>query len=94
MINKPTVAELLNKADNRYRLVIATAKRARQLVLGSHTISTVTDSSPVTQAAIEIDEGTLKVYDQNGWDELEEKRATEGYELKVLNLLPKDEAKS
>ena len=31
MLVKPTVAQLLNKAENRYRLAIATAKRARQI---------------------------------------------------------------
>ena len=29
---KPTVQELLTKAKNRYELVIATSKRARQIV--------------------------------------------------------------
>ena len=31
MIVKPTVTELLTKANNRYELVIATARRARQI---------------------------------------------------------------
>ena len=35
MMVKPTVAELLQHAENRYALVIATAKRARQLSLGA-----------------------------------------------------------
>ena len=30
MMVKPTVNELLEKAENRYALVIATSKRARQ----------------------------------------------------------------
>ena len=33
MLVKPTVAELLDKAENRYRLAIATAKRARQIAI-------------------------------------------------------------
>ena len=31
MMIKPSVAELLEKVDNRYELVIATSKRARQI---------------------------------------------------------------
>lgn len=35
MMVKPTVAELLKKAKNRYELVIATSKRARQIAEGA-----------------------------------------------------------
>ena len=35
MMVKPTVAELLTKANNRYELVIATARRARQIAAGA-----------------------------------------------------------
>ena len=31
MMVKPSVTELLKKVDNRFELVVATAKRARQL---------------------------------------------------------------
>lgn len=34
MIVKPTVGKLLTKAKNRYELVIATARRARQIAAG------------------------------------------------------------
>ena len=34
MIIKPTVTDLLKIADNRFELVIATAKRARKLAEG------------------------------------------------------------
>ena len=33
MMVKPTVGELLRRAENRYALVIATAKRARQIAV-------------------------------------------------------------
>ena len=35
MMVKPSVSELLKKADNRYELVIATARRARQIAAGA-----------------------------------------------------------
>ena len=34
MMVKPTVKELLTKVDNRFELVVATAKRARQIANG------------------------------------------------------------
>ena len=37
MMVKPTVAELLKKAKNRYELVIATSKRARQIAVLPYT---------------------------------------------------------
>ena len=37
MMVKPTVQELLTKAKNRYELVIATSKRARQIAILPYT---------------------------------------------------------
>ncbi len=60
MIVKPTVAELLNKVeDNRYALVIMTAKRARQIASGKQPMTSAKDTSPVTLAADEIAEGKV-----------------------------------
>ena len=60
MIVKPTVAELLNKVeDNRYALVIMTAKRARQIASGKQPMTLAKDTSPVTLAADEIAEGKV-----------------------------------
>ena len=61
MIVKPTVTELLKKAKNRYELVIATSKRARQIATGSEILTDEDDESPVTLAADEIAEGKVKV---------------------------------
>ena len=69
MIVKPTVVELLEKAENRYSLVIATAKRARQIARGSHPMTDKEDVSPVTLAADEIEEDKVKIYNENQWDE-------------------------
>ena len=60
MIVKPTVAELLNEVDdNRYALVIMTAKRARQIAAGEPVLTSAKDESPVTLAADEIAEGKI-----------------------------------
>ena len=60
MIVKPTVAELLKEVDdNRYALVIMTAKRARQIAAGAPVLTNAKDESPVTLAADEIAEGIV-----------------------------------
>lgn len=61
MMVKPTVAELLQHAENRYALVIATAKRARQLSLGAGPLIDKKEASMVTLAADEIAEGVVKI---------------------------------
>ena len=61
MIIKPTVQELLKKAKNRYELVVATSKRARQIAEGAEVKTTVKEVSPVTLAANEIAEGKVEI---------------------------------
>ena len=61
MIVKPSVTELLKKALNRYELVIATAKRARQIAAGDEPKTDVKEESPVTLAANEIAEGKVTI---------------------------------
>lgn len=60
MMVKPTVKELLTKVDNRFELVVATAKRARQIANGEDVLINTDEEAPVTVAANEIAEG--KVY--------------------------------
>lgn len=78
MIVKPTVNELLEHAENRYSLVIATSKRARQIALGDETRTDVNEKSPVTLAANEIAEGKVKIYQKD--DKVEEKEETQEQE--------------
>ena len=61
MMVKPSVAELLEKIDDRYSLVIATAKRARQIASGSEKLTDVDEESPVTLAANEIAEEKVQI---------------------------------
>lgn len=61
MMVKPSVAELLEKVDDRYSLVIATAKRARQIAQGDDVLVKTDDVAPVTIAADEIEEGKVSV---------------------------------
>ena len=61
MMVKPTVNELLKKIDDRYQLVVATSKRARQLAEGSEPLTQKKEDSFVTLAADEIAEGKVKI---------------------------------
>lgn len=61
MIVKPSVSELLKTARNRYELVIATSKRARQISNGAEVKTAVKEESAVTLAANEIAEGKVKI---------------------------------
>ena len=68
MLVKPTVPELLKSSHkNRYSLVIGTAKRARQIADGSKPMTDDEDTSPVTLAADEIEEGKVILYDDEEW---------------------------
>ena len=61
MMVKPSVTDLLKKVDNRFTLVVATAKRARQIANGDKTLTKVDEASAVTLAANEIAEGKVKI---------------------------------
>ena len=65
MIVKPTVNDLLNHAENRFALVIATSRRARQIAKGDKALTKVDEESPVTIAANEINEGKIKILNEN-----------------------------
>lgn len=64
MMVKPTVAELLNNAENRFQLVIMASKRARQIASGSKKLTAREEASAVTIAADEIAEGKVVVKEQ------------------------------
>ena len=74
MMVKPTVTELLEKIeDNRYSLVIMTAKRARQIAEGDTVLTKEKDRSVVTLAADEIAEGNVyKLEDEEVQESKEE----------------------
>ena len=65
MIVKPTVKELLDHAENRYALVIATSKRARQIADGAEKLTDTEETSAVTVAANEIAEGKVKIIEKD-----------------------------
>ena len=80
MMVKPTVQELLTKAKNRYELVIATSKRARQISNGAEVKTKVKEESAVTLAANEIAEGKINIIEPGYISEevVEENNVVEG----------------
>ena len=56
MMVKPAVTDLLKVIDNRFELVVATSKRARQIAEGDEKLTSVDEEAPVTIAANEIAE--------------------------------------
>ncbi len=50
----PAINELMKKVDSRYSLVVATAKRARELVNGSEPLVKTVTNKPVSIAVAEI----------------------------------------
>ena len=75
MMVKPTVQELLTKAKNRYELVIATSKRARQIASGAEVKTNVKEESAVTLAANEIAEGKVDIIEP---EEMREENKEDG----------------
>lgn len=56
----PTLSALLNKADSKYSIVVAVAKRARQLVDGESSLVEANSIKPVSIAIQEIAQGKIK----------------------------------
>ena len=55
----PSVNDLMQKLDSRYTIVVAAAKRARQLTAGSDPLVTPNSKKHVSIATQEIDEGKI-----------------------------------
>ncbi|MEX1308696.1 MAG: DNA-directed RNA polymerase subunit omega [Eubacteriales bacterium] len=54
MMIYPELIELIEKAGNRYTLIIEASKRARQIIDGSSPLVETENNNPVTQAVNEI----------------------------------------
>ncbi|NLL05149.1 MAG: DNA-directed RNA polymerase subunit omega [Clostridiaceae bacterium] len=53
---EPGISSLLERVDSRYTLVVATAKRARQITEGANKLTECDSEKAVTIAINEIDE--------------------------------------
>jgi DNA-directed RNA polymerase subunit omega len=59
MMIEPSISNLLKKVDCRYTLVVATAKRARQLSEGANKLTKCDSEKAVTIATNEISEDKI-----------------------------------
>jgi DNA-directed RNA polymerase subunit omega len=55
----PAIGTLLEKVDSRYTLVVAAAKRARQITEGAHKLTKCSSDKPVTIAINEIHDNKI-----------------------------------
>lgn len=55
----PSISSLMEKVDSRYTLVVASSKRARQLIDGANKLTKCTSEKPVTVAINEISENKI-----------------------------------
>ena len=60
MIN-PSIMDLLEKVDNRYSLVVATSRRARQIIDGEEPILQGVGVKALTIAINEVEQGAIEV---------------------------------
>lgn len=60
IMNQPSVDELRERVDSRYTLVVAAAKRARQLLDAAPRLVEAPSEKPVTVALWEIGEDKLQ----------------------------------
>jgi len=74
MMLYPSIVELLEKAGNKYSLVIAAAKRAREICAeGTDEDERLDGASGLTRAAQQIADGSVKVIAYKGKDAIVEK---------------------
>ena len=59
MITEPTITDLAKYTDCRYSLVVATARRARQIVSGAEPLIDTAENKPVSIAVREINRGKV-----------------------------------
>lgn len=58
-MNKPYIDELVEKVDSKYTLIVAAAKRARQITEENPELSRSGAVNPVSKALKEIDSGKV-----------------------------------
>jgi len=64
MMIKPGISELMENIDSRYTLVMAVAKRARELAYdGVKPLTNTKSDKPVTIAAEEVAQGLIRIVD-------------------------------
>lgn len=58
-MEQPTIDKMMEKVDSKYSLVVAAAKRARELTDGAEPLAKVNSNKPVSIALCEIGEDKI-----------------------------------
>jgi len=61
-MEQPTIDKMMEKVDSKYSLVVAAAKRARELTDGAEPLAKVNSTKPVSIALCEIGDDKI-IYD-------------------------------
>lgn len=69
-MEQPTIDKMVERVDSKYSLVVAAAKRARELTDGSEPLAKVNSNKPVSIALCEIGEGKI-IYDNERLQDIE-----------------------
>ena len=69
-MEQPTIDKMMERVDSKYSLVVAAAKRARELTDGSEPLAKVNSNKPVSIALCEIGEGKI-IYDNERLQDIE-----------------------
>ncbi|MBE7039315.1 MAG: DNA-directed RNA polymerase subunit omega [Ruminococcaceae bacterium] len=72
MMLYPSIMKLMEKTGSRYSLVIATAKRAREIEAAAQETKNVDGARSISKAATEIADGTVVVFDADDADSADE----------------------
>jgi len=81
-----------NKITSRYTIVLAAAKRARQIINGAHPLTYAPTDRAVSIAVKEMSEGKLQIHFQEDLlDGSYEKKIQEQYRYRAMSTLSKDD---
>lgn len=64
MMNRPSVDEILKPGQSYYSLVIAVAKRTREIVDSANELGDIIEEKPVSLAVDEFSRGKYKIIEQ------------------------------
>lgn len=80
---------MMERVDSKYSLVVAAAKRARELTDGSEPLAKVNSNKPVSIALCEIGEGKI-IYDNERLQDIEGTEPQESAEV-LKEMLQEEE---
>ncbi len=87
-MNKPYIDSISTKSDSKYLLIVAAAKRARQITMTEPELTRSGKVNPVSQALHEIDEDLLTWETGENLSEEEPAAEPEAYEAEDAAEIP------